>query len=89
MVTVKIKGTACCVVTASHGIIAMTRQLYHSQGSYTIGGYKVLVYTVQATCTIALLWFILIVHWMCAFKPLDFTSWFKCLPLVCNSNKPL
>ena len=51
MVTVKIKGTSCClynvytVVTTSHGITAMTWQLYHSWAvipwldSYTMGGY--------------------------------------------------
>ena len=44
MVTVKIKGTACClynvytVVTTSHGITAQSGQLYHSQGSYTTAG---------------------------------------------------
>ena len=67
MVTVKIKGTTCClynvytVVTTSYGITAVTRQIYHRQGTYTTAGQlyhgKVqgVVYIVQATYTIALL----------------------------------
>ena len=31
----------------------------------------------------------LIVHSRCTFKPLGFALWFKYLPLVYNSNKPL
>ena len=67
MVTVKIKGTACSlynvytVVTASHGITARLwyiREVIPWLGSYTMGSYKVLVYIVQATYTIALSWFI-------------------------------
>ena len=67
MVTVKIKGTACSlynvytVVTASHGITAWLwyiRAVIPQLGSYTMGSYKVFVYIVQATYTIALSWFI-------------------------------
>ena len=64
MVTVKIKGTACSlytVVTASHGITAWLwyiRAVIPQLGSYTMSSYKVLVYIVQATYTIALSWFI-------------------------------
>ena len=67
MVTVKIKGTACSlynvytVVTASHGITVRLwyiREVIPWLGSYTMGSYKVLVYIVQATYTIALSWFI-------------------------------
>ena len=60
MVTVKIKGTTCSLytkVTASHGITAWLwyiRAVLPQLGSYTMGSYKVLVYIVQATYTIAL-----------------------------------
>ena len=95
MVTVNIKGTACdpyntyTIVTTNHGITAMTRQLYHSQGSYTMGEYEMLVYIVQATYAIALSCFIRIVHSRRAFKLQGEAKWFKCPPLVYNSNKPL
>ena len=64
MVRVKIKGTACClysvdtVVTTSHGITSLVLAVIPWLGSYTMGGYEVLVYTVQATYTLALSWFI-------------------------------
>ena len=67
MVTVKIKGTACSlynvytVVTTSHGITAWLwyiREVIPWLQSYTMVSYKVLVYIVQASYTIALSWFI-------------------------------
>ena len=62
MVTVKIKDTACSlynvytVVTASRGITAWLWCI--RAVIYTMGSYKVSVYIVQATYTVALLWFI-------------------------------
>ena len=72
VVTLKIKGTAHCpynvytVVTISHGIYnfpgsgsyTTARAVIPQLGSYTTGRYKVFVYIVQATYTIALSWFI-------------------------------
>ena len=64
MVTVKIKGTArglynvYTVVTTSHGTTSLALAVIPQLGSYTMGGYKVLVYIVQATYTISLSWFI-------------------------------
>ena len=49
MVTVKIKGTACCLynVYTSHGITSLALAVIQQLGSYTMWEYKVLVYTVQ------------------------------------------
>ena len=56
MVTLKIKGTACClfnynytVVTTSHGITSLALAVIPQLGIYAMGGYKVFVYIVQAT----------------------------------------
>ena len=93
MVTVKIKGTACSlynvytVVTASHGIAAWL--WYIREVIPWVAIYKVLVYIVQATYTIALSWFIELHARGAVFKPLGFASWFKHPPLAYNSNKPL
>ena len=101
MVTVKIKGTACClynvytVVTTSHGITSLALAVISQLGNYPTAGqlYHGRVQGVSVHGTSHLYYSIIMVYLNCAlrrtFKPLGFASWFKCPPLMSNSSKPL